>query len=179
MQRTQLHDANASHAALQADWLPVSSAPPKLVSEGGAYSTQHFYVCCLQCSIDADTLPPSGGAIRYASASPSLIPAALGQVRTGSGNAVCIIADGIILVCRNEVCIRSRSYQQLPQDQLFTSAGFGACQDTDDLTGKLCVCICCAAVKALCINNFTVCLLGSFVKCSIGNIIAVSGEQSQ
>ena len=66
--------AKASQADLQADWLPVSRPPPKLVSLGGAYST-HRRTSAAYSAASTPYIASRGGAIRYASASPSAIPA--------------------------------------------------------------------------------------------------------
>ena len=55
--------AKASQADLQADWLPVSRAPPKLVSDGGAYST-HIRTSAAFSAASTPYMASRGGAIR-------------------------------------------------------------------------------------------------------------------
>ena len=101
-----------------------------------------------------------------------------GKVRTGSGNAVCIIADAVIFICGYEMAnILDHIYCCFQTSLCFSRVRCS--QDSDDLTCKLCIRICSSTVKALCVYNFAVSFLGSLIECGISNIIAVSCDQCQ
>lgn len=167
--------ANASQAALHALWLPVSSAPPKFVSEGGAYSTQHF----TSAAFSAASTPEHCLKRRCDQVCDCLAlfdSAAFRQVRTCSGDAVCIIADAVIFICGYEMAnILDHIYRCFQTSLCFSRVRCS--QDSDDLTCKLCIRICSSTVKALCVYNFAVSFLGSLIECGISNIIAVSCDQ--
>ena len=91
---------------------------------------------------------------------------------------MCIIRNGIIIICRYEMSfIFNKVYSSFQAGSCLCRVR--SCQNTNDLTCELGVCICCSSIEGMCIDNIYICFLCCFIKCCISYIITVCCQQCQ